>query len=291
MTRTWVAIQRNPNSGTGRKKARILGLIQALRRHGIRPRLYSRREQLDEQLRTEAGREGLLCIVAAGGDGTIADVVNRFPGITVCPFPLGTENVLCKYLRITDDGEMVAEMIVRHHWREFDLGQINGRRFTMMASAGFDGDVVHRVHQARRGNITKLAYMKPLWQTTFTYKFPLARVFFDDDPQPVSGSLVMVANLPCYGMGLRIVPHANGNDGLLDVGVFPEPGSMNLIGYGFDVLAGRQVQPGHDAVFRQARKIRLESDSPVPVQIDGDPLGMTPCDIEVVPNAMRLIVP
>lgn len=291
MTQHWVAIQRNPSSGTGKKKARLLSLINALRRHGIRPRMYSRRERLDQHLRTEADRAGLLCIVAAGGDGTIADVVNRFPGVTVCPFPLGTENVLCKYLRIPDDGEMVAEMIVRHHWRDFDLGEVNGRRFTMMASAGFDGDVVHRLHDLRHGNITKLAYLKPLWQTTFTYQFPIARVFFDDDPVPVCGCLVMVANLPCYGLGLRIVPHANGSDGLLDVGVFPEPGSLKLISYGIDVMAGRQTQPGHDAVFRQARRIRLESDSPVPIQVDGDPAGQTPCEVSIVPQSMRLIVP
>ena len=287
----WVAIQRNPNSGTGRRKHRLLQLVQALRRQGIRPRLYSRREALAQRLSTEDGRDGLLCIVAAGGDGTIADVVNRYPGITVCPFPLGTENVLCKHLRILDDGDMIAEMIVRHHWREFDVGVMNGRRFLMMASAGFDGDVVHRVHHARRGNITKLAYLKPLWETTFTYQFPIARVFFDDDPTPVSGSLVMVANLPCYGMGLRIVPQANGHDGLLDVGVFPEPGSLKLMRYGLDVMAGRQVQPGHEAVFRQARRVRIESDSNIPLQVDGDPAGVTPCEIEVEPKAMRLIVP
>lgn len=291
MTQHWVAIQRNPNSGTGKKKYQIARLIESLRKLGIRPRLFSKRERLNQRLSTPEGRAGLLCVVAAGGDGTIADVVNRFPGLTVCPFPLGTENVLCKYLRIPADGETVAEMIVRHHWRDFDLGDVDGRRFTMMASAGFDGDVVHRVHEARRGNITKLAYLKPMWQTTFTYKFPVANVFFDDDPVPVSGSLVMIANLPCYGMGLRIVPHANGSDGLLDVGVFPEPGSLKLIGYGFDVMVGRQTQPGHAAVFRQARRVRIESETAIPIQTDGDPAGATPCEVSVVPNAMRLIVP
>ena len=290
MNRPWVAIQRNPNSGSGRRKSLILDLVAALKRVGLRPRVFSRRDRLDARLQDPEARANLVCIVAAGGDGTIADVVNRFPGQLVCPFPLGTENVLCKYLKIPPNGEVAAELIARGRQRSFDLGRVDDRRFLMMAGIGFDGNVVHQVHAARRGNIGKSAYLKPLWQTTFNYRFPLTTVLLDDDPTPVKGSLVMVANLPCYAWGFPIVPHASGDDGLLDVVIFPNPGSLRLIGYGFDVMTGRHLQKD-GIIFRRASRIQLQSDLPVPVQTDGDPAGTTPCLIQVEPRAMRLIVP
>ena len=108
MKRPWVAIQRNPTSGTGTRRGVLLELIRELKRRGIRPRLFASRERMQAKLADPAAREHLVCVLAAGGDGTIGDVVNRYPGLPLATLPLGTENLLAKYLRIQPSGAQVA---------------------------------------------------------------------------------------------------------------------------------------------------------------------------------------
>src|ERR1700684_2684450 len=113
MSRPWVAVQRNPSSGDGLKRAEILALCSELRRYGIRPHLFSRRDRLAERLDRPDGRNGLVCLVAAGGDGTVSDLINRFPDVPLAILPLGTENLLARHLGIPCDGRAVAEMIAQ----------------------------------------------------------------------------------------------------------------------------------------------------------------------------------
>ena len=77
MGKSWVAIQRNPRSGTGRRRRELVELCCALRRHGLVPRIFRDRAELDARVREPVSRQNLVAIVAAGGDGTVVDVVNR----------------------------------------------------------------------------------------------------------------------------------------------------------------------------------------------------------------------
>ena len=81
--RPWVAIQRNRTSGAGRQYRAIRSLIDGLKHYGIRSRLYSNREELDRAIDGPMANQ-LIGIVAAGGDGTLMDVINRHPD---CPLP------------------------------------------------------------------------------------------------------------------------------------------------------------------------------------------------------------
>src|SRR5262245_11054277 len=76
----WVAIQRNPGSGFGASRALLGDLIRELRHRAIRVRLFRSRERLAQYV-AAAGKEGRLGLVAAGGDGTVRDLLNRFPGV------------------------------------------------------------------------------------------------------------------------------------------------------------------------------------------------------------------
>src|SRR5262245_59352110 len=92
----WVAIQRNPKSGSGLRRHRLLELVRELKSLGFRPRMFKNRLPMDAWLARPDIRENLACIVAAGGDGTVADVFNRHPGIRLAIMPLGTENLLAR---------------------------------------------------------------------------------------------------------------------------------------------------------------------------------------------------
>lgn len=290
MSSPWVAIQRNPRSGSGRRRRHLLDLIDILKRKGLRPRLFSNRERLADRLQDQAARESLVCIVAAGGDGTISDVINRYQDIPVCPFPLGTENLLCRHFGIRPDGEQVAEIISNGKRIRMDVGLVGANRFLLMASAGFDAEVIRRLHDNRKGNISHLSYLKPIFSTVLNFHYPRVRVLIDDVSEPLIGSLAVVSNVAAYARGLPITPDAKPDDGLLDVCVFRDPGVFRLFQYWLRVR--RKAHLSMDGVtFAAGSRIRMESDESVPVQIDGDPAGATPCELSVLPGAMELFVP
>ena len=158
----WVAIQRNPKSGSGGARREVLDLVVNLRRLGLRPRIFTRRERLANALADPIRRKSLHCIVSAGGDGTFRDLINRYPGVRLALFPLGTENLVARFLKIPRHGSQVAEIIAAAHVTRFDLGLFGDHRFAVMASAGFDADVMHRAHARRTGLINRWSYLQPI---------------------------------------------------------------------------------------------------------------------------------
>lgn len=290
MNRPWVAIQRNPTSGTGRNRVEIVNLVRRLRQHGLLPRVYSQRERLDAKLDDPLARETLHCIVAAGGDGTVCDVANRFPGVSIATLPLGTENLLSKYLQIPRSGAFVGDMVAAKQTKQIDMGELNGRRFILMASFGFDADVVHRTHARRTGHISKLNYLQPIAKSLRKYQYPEITLHADGTDITLAGRMAVVVNIPAYALGLRFVESSEPDDGKFDVCVFERGSAFQMIRYFYKVAKGRHLQMDDVKTFRAA-EVSVTSDTPVPAQVDGDPAGWTPCQLKVSPRTLEIIVP
>ena len=290
MDAPWVAIQRNPKSGAGPRRKLLLELIQHLRRAGIRSKVFSDRQELELRLNNAVAAAGLLCIVAMGGDGTVADVFNRFPGLRVAILPAGTENLLARFLGIRRSGRDVAQMIIAGHTRKLDLCVLGTRRFALMASAGFDASVIHRVHTARTGHISRFSYFQPILHSLRTYGYPQMQLWLDDCPTPYPARLVVVVNQPVYALGLKIAGTARGDDGVMDLRLFERGSAFQMLRYFYKVATGT-----HERLpdIRQARatRVRIESEVPVPLQVDGDPAGWTPAEIRVLPGALEVFAP
>jgi diacylglycerol kinase (ATP) len=286
----WVAIQRNPSSGSGKGARELLRLIHALKAHGLKPRLYSRRADLDAAASDPNRRTDLKGIVAAGGDGTLLDIANRFPGVPIAVLPLGTENLFSRALGLTCDGERLADVIAAGRTARFDCARANGRRFLVVASAGFDAEVIHLAHARRSGRIQRWFYALPIATALAKYSFPSVSVQIDGQADPQSACLVLVANLSRYALGLPIAPQASGHDGVLDVCLFQCPGRWRLFLDLMAVLQGTHLRQKH-VVMRQAKQVVITGTKGVPVQIDGDPGGQTPITIEVEPAAIEVFVP
>lgn len=286
----WVAIQRNPHSGAGRQQRPLLDLVAGLRRHGLRPRLFSHRGKLDAAVADPVRKAGLYGIIAAGGDGTLLDVINRHHSVPVGLLPLGTENLVARYFAIPRCGTAVAAMIAAGHRRRLDVGRLGERRFVVMASIGFDAEVVHRTHAQRKGHITKSSYLEPIVSSLLGYAHPELRVFVDDATTPVVGRLVVVANLAAYALGLRVVPTACENDGALDIRVLQSGSGLAMLRY-LSVIRFGSIDALSDVVQLRGQRFRVESDVPVPVQTDGDPAGWTPAEIGIEPSMVELFVP
>ena len=251
----------------------------------------------------------LRAIVAAGGDGTIAEVVNRTaPGVPIATLPLGTENLLARHYGIACDVAAVANTIARGHVVDLDVGQATtgaGKRlFLLMASAGLDAEIIRRLHAGRRGNISHWSYIAPILSSAATYRYPVVRVLgaessANDEVAEGFARWVVAFNLPCYAGMLQFLPEfgRNGttraNDGRLDLCRFERGGFWHTLYYYVWLLLGRAERIGTRRVDHFAR-MRLEAadaSERIPLQVDGDPCGFLPVEIDVLRGRLRLIAP
>ncbi|NQU21525.1 MAG: hypothetical protein HQ567_09595 [Candidatus Nealsonbacteria bacterium] len=179
-----------------------------------------------------------------------------------------------------------------------DAAKANGRIFLLMIGCGFDGEVVRRVHDRRTGHIRSRNYVKPILQTIRSYQYPELRVYWTDRDAPPDDSSSPSAvvrwlfgfNLPCYGGGLRLAPEADGTDGELDVCAFARGGWWHTLRYAAAV-AVRRHQRMADCTVRRVKRLRIAADVEVPYQLDGDPGGVLPVDVEVLPQRLTIVVP
>ncbi len=242
-----------------------------------------------------AGR--LRAVVACGGDGTVAEVVNRVGDqAPVTVYPMGTANLLAGYLGIPRDvlamSNLLAEdgVVVR-----LDAGRANGRIFLLMVSCGFDAEVVRRMHSRRRGrHISYLSWAQPILAAMRSYKYPSLRVACT----PPSGGpatiqrtrWVFAVNLPVYAAGLVVAPQARADDGQFDICTFDRGSLLHAFKYIGHVLFGRH-QRLSDYKSQIATHVHIDADEPVPYQLDGDPGGILPLEIEILPGRLVLLVP
>jgi len=296
-----VVILANPYSGTGENKRRVRALQDALSGYGIDARLCWDLDERAELLADPGVGESYRCVVSAGGDGSMAGVVNDLgkggntTRATIAMLPMGNENLFAQEFGHDKKIADLAAAIDRMNTRVIDVGEANGRLFTLMVSAGFDSEVVRRVDRWRRatnGNglkrVNRLSYAPKIASVLGGYRYPM--VTLEADGQSVTGAHAFVFNIGRYGGGLRIGAHADPADGKLDWLVFQRPGLARLAGYGLSALLRRHLRRG-DIVHGRSERISLEArGEPVPLQADGDPAGSTPATIRVRPGAMRVVV-
>ena len=287
-----VVIQRNPRSGSGAGRAELLKLVRALRTFQYRVRMFRSREKLDAFLSTERNQQQLRCLVAAGGDGTVADVVNRHPGCPVAILPLGTENLLAKYLNLPRCGRTLSQVIDIGRFRKLDSAAANGRRFLLMLSVGVDGEIVHAIHRTRTGTIRRIRYVIPTLRAFLSWSPQQIRVTDMDGNSVVSGTHVIVTNIPRYGFGLRFAPEACSDDGLLNVRVYHGTTRWQIFWHAVRLKSGLPVRAVEVTKFT-AKRLMLDSPRNVQihgVQVDGDPCSSLPVEVEIQPASLCLLV-
>jgi diacylglycerol kinase (ATP) len=297
-----VLIAVNRSAGAGARHDAADHLTRELASRGFEAAIVDSLDQLSIQAAELLERGHLRAVVAVGGDGTAAEIVNRTPqGTPVAIYPTGTENLLAKYLGIGKNAAEIAQMIADGRTAWLDAGRAGDRIFLLMASAGFDADVVHRLHTGRSGNIRHWSYLKPIWQALRSYRYPKLRVrcapaLEDSSPaetpwsEPICCRWAFVFNLPKYGFGLKFAPAASGADGEFDVCTFRRGGLFHGLGYLSSIVLGFHRRLA-GCEYVKCSRVRIESDEPVHFELDGDPGGTLPVELEVVPRRLRLFVP
>jgi diacylglycerol kinase (ATP) len=299
----WVGVAANAGSGRGWGRKAVGRLHDALESVGVPCRIgwtpAERAEIVADSIRDPYCR----CLVAAGGDGTVAALINEQPSVPIAVLPTGTENLFARHFAFGRRPERLAKAILAGHSMPLDVGLAWGRRFSLMAGFGFDADVVTRHHTSRlalnghAGPTNRAAYVGPVLGSSLRYRFPeiTVRIEDPDEEETIVGTTAFLFNLPRYALGLPFAPAALGDDGRLDLVVFRKPGPLRALHYLWLVLRGLHLRRD-DVIHRRVHAATISCLEPVPFQLDGDPGGLLEppgCGsvrLEVLPGAVRVIV-
>jgi diacylglycerol kinase (ATP) len=253
-------------------------------------------------LAAEAVREGCEIVVAAGGDGTVNEVLNGigdvpdgFARVRLGVLPLGTVNVFARELRMPSNFERAWAVIKQARESLIDLpevefaadGKTERHFFAQIAGAGWDSKAVELVDWEYKKRIGGLAYVfagfKALAQ-------PLPQITVTDGARTLSGQMVVIGNGQLYGGNWRLFPLADLRDGVLDVSVFPRLDVERILRGTWGLLTNRLYQSGA-VQHLKAEKFTLSSASPVLFHVEGENIGRLPATFSVKREALKVIVP
>ncbi len=233
-----------------------------------------------------------LC-VAAGGDGTINEVVNGLQeGLALGLLPLGTANVLARELQIpVNDLPAAIEVLQTCQAQPIDLGWCNGRKFCLMAGIGWDAAAVRDVPPDIKNLIGAPAYVLSGLKALAELPGPLRyRITLPDGVKVAKGMMLVVANTSNYAGDLKLAPEARVDSGTFDVCLFRETSRLGFIGQLFNVLARKQMDDPRFMYFH-AQELTVSCEPPAAVQLDGDYFSRTPVTLRLLPGAVDVVRP
>jgi YegS/Rv2252/BmrU family lipid kinase len=254
------------------------------------------------RLAAQAVNEGFQTVVAAGGDGTVNEVLNGlgdapegFERARLGVLPLGTVNVFARELAIPLNATAAWQVIRQGRDSHIDLprvdftsaGKPQSRYFVQLAGAGLDARAIELVAWKLKKKIGPLAYvlagLKALSGT-------VSKITANAGDVTQSGGLVLIGNGRLYGGSFRIFPQADLRDGLLDVCVFPRVTWFTLAHCGPKLLLRGSLPASAIKTF-QAKTITLTAPAQTPAEVDGELLGHLPATFSLAQPRLRVIVP
>src|SRR5207302_5374086 len=246
----------------------------------------------DAELMARRGaEEGFEKIVAAGGDGTVNEVVNGLAGTnsTLGLLPIGTMNVFATELGLpVHDLVLCWNIIQSDSTRAVDLPKANEKFFVQLAGVGLDAQVEKETSAQLKKNFGPLSYLISAAQVA-ARRPPRLSIQSDDAPIK-EGSFVLVGNGRFYGGRFPFFKHAVIDDGKLDVIVFKSLGYLEIIKYLQDVVFSSEIRVPEIEYFQTSR-LRVESDQSVPVELDGELVGNCPVEFSLQERSLRVLVP
>jgi diacylglycerol kinase (ATP) len=276
----------NPAAGNGQPEhcqERIEGIV------GGCPVHVTSHSTEGEALARRAAEEGFGKVVAAGGDGTVNEVVNGIAGSSVALglLPIGTVNVFAMELGLPwRNLELCWDIIQGDDVRLVDLPSANGRFFVQLAGVGLDAQVVKETSLAFKRSFGPLSYLISAAQIAARQP---PKLFIESASTSVDeASFVLVGNGRLYGGPFPFFKHAIIDDGLFDVVLFKRLGYLEIIKYLQNVVFSSDIRTP-DIEYFQTKHLRVTSAQDVPLELDGELAGNCPIDFRIEEKALRVL--
>ena len=251
--------------------------------------------------------EGAEQIVCVGGDGTLNETVNGFmgedgpirPGAVLAYLPRGTGCDFIRTVSIPRELDKAMDLIVESRARPIDLGQLRYRDhrgqpalryFHNVTSFGLGGEVDERVNRTTKALGGFISFIWATLISILIYDKKRIRLKMDNGPEHIFSSWnVVVANGQYQGGGMWVAPDAQADDGLFHVTVIGDLSLPEVFWHLPKLYNGKLLKVGKVYGF-EAKKVEADSGQRVLLDVDGEPLGVLPVVIEIVPGALPLIM-
>jgi len=282
------AVILNPSAGNEQARHWQERIESIVRGCPVRVTLHSAEA---EALARRAAEEGFGKIVAAGGDGTVNEVVNGIVGSSAALglLPIGTVNVFAMELGLPlRNLELCWDIIQGDNVRLVDLPSAKGRFFVQLAGVGLDAQVVKETSLAFKRSFGPLSYLISAAQ--IAARKPPKLLIESENASVEEGSFVLIGNGRHYGGPFPFFKHAIIDDGLFDVVVFKRLGYLEIIKYLQDVVFSSDIRVPEIEYF-QTRRLSITSEQDVPVELDGELAGNCPVEFQIQKKALRVLAP
>jgi YegS/Rv2252/BmrU family lipid kinase len=282
----------NPAAGGGRSVRRLPDVTAEFERLEVQHRVVHTRDIAHaREEAADAVRTGET-VAAVGGDGLLrplADVL-RDTEASLAIVPAGRGNDLARVLGIPTDPTAAAAVAAQGVERMIDVAEVDGVPYLGIASFGFDSDANRIANESRviRGN---LVYLYAALRALAAWKPAGFTITVDGERHEVEGYSVGACNSKAYGGGMWAAPHAELDDGVLDVVACGTSSKRHFL---FSVLPRvfKGTYLSDPSVQTMAGStIDVDADRPFAIYADGDPIGTVPATITVRPRCLRMIVP
>ncbi len=283
------------NPAAGQDEAVLPPLNRVVREADIEWDVSLTHERGDaRRLAREAVQAGAELVAAYGGDGTVMETASGLIGsdVPLGILPGGTANVMAIELGVPRELEAAARLLLAPdvERRALDVGRVGEEHFLLRLGTGFEAVVIEGAERELKDRMGTLAYILSAIKALREPPQTTYRLLLDDESVQIEGMSCLVANSGNLGLpGLALHPKIDVSDGLLDVVVIRQVDFDTLISLAASV-AGVENVP-ESLPHWQVRRVRIESDPVQDVQADGEMIGETPIEVEVVPQALQVVVP
>jgi YegS/Rv2252/BmrU family lipid kinase len=281
----------NPIAG-GNARPHIDRICRHFREHGHHVELFLTAARGDAEAAARAagaGAGGYDRIVAAGGDGTLNEVINGLAPSTIplAFIPLGTVHVLALEIGLPFDLLAAAEVAMSGVPTPVCLGQAGARKFLLMAGVGFDAQVVRAVDSRLKRRIGRFAYVVAALKALCRWQPPqLTVTLADGSVQRAEGAII--GNGRLYGGRFSLTPHVSLTDDDFEVLFLRRSSRLALLRAALCALRHRPPATKDGILLRTSS---LSIAGAAPIQIDGDDFGDLPCAFVTLPGAITLVFP
>jgi YegS/Rv2252/BmrU family lipid kinase len=249
------------------------------------------------QLALSASGEGFDLVAAAGGDGTVREAVDGImksgSGLPLALIPAGTTNFVARAMLIPMSVRGALDVIDKGKPMPFDIGYLpeHEQHFVFVAGTGYDARLIHDTPPHLKKKIGFFAYVGTGIRHLRTVQPVRMTLELDGELKRLRAHTIMAVNIGTIpNLGFAFAPDMDPHDGKLNVEIMSTRSFWTSVFVLLKILSKR-YHGFADLKHLQARRIRVASTPPFPVEIDGDPLGTTPFVAEVVPAGMTFIVP
>lgn len=240
----------------------------------------------------DAAAESPDAVLAVGGDGTVNEVLNGLDGhdIPLGIVPFGTANDFARQVGIPLDPEHALDVILRCKPTRIDTAELNGRRFVNVSTGGVGAEATAETPDEAKAQLGYFAYAITGVRKLATLEPRRARFTAPGLALDADFLLFAVGNARATGAGTLITPEARLDDGLLDLCIIESMSRSDFARLLFRVKAGEHLSHP-DVHYVQVPEVRIESDTPISVNVDGEPADAADLRYRTRPGDLRIFVP